>query len=468
MRLLAPIHATVLATFTLTACTKAPPPPPPAAKASVPLAAKKELAPPPPPSEPPDPNDAYLVAGEKRYAELYRIHGGKVTKVDLNKHLGRTNLETLDLAADGNLYIDAHKKLLRVSGGQVTELDVPMEGSRPIVGRDGSLWLMHGSFNRQPGHIWLRKGEEWLELGLPDEAAQTSIDLAVDKIGRPWLSTTNALFHRQDGAWIKLPLPPLRGFAAKLGRTYAPAIRATNEMVMIDNGGRWTEVGETALGKRSYYNFESPEERGDGGLITADPDTHVTLLAVGGKVEKRLTLKGKVYGRPTSDVHAKAVDAQGRIWITTDNGLVIVTPNGKSETYEQWEPGRVPGFERFVAQRIFVGGKGPELPTLLPKVRGEITGHLAVSAPVAVEMCDGGVGFSLSPGVGKFYGATPCAYHAMRWSGRTDAQGNFRFTGVTPYQMSVVFKENSRSWAIRHPKCCTDLRAEGVRDLGPM
>lgn len=414
------------------------------------------------PAEPPDPNDAYLVAGDNRHLELHRIHDGKVTQISLG--LRQYDLKKAVQTFDGTLLVASEDKLLSVAGQQVTVSALPARSPTLVIGRDGSVWALGASFGGKPGHLWHRQGARWQELALPPEASAINIQLAVDKKGRPWVSTVDSVYH-YDTTWTKLGLPPLRG---KTRSMYAPDLVATDEMVMVNHGERYTEIGDTGLGKRSYYNYEHPEPRIGGGWVTGDPELRISVYGPDGKMQKRHSLKGKIFGKSTDNTeYTRVVDGQGRLWLANDSGLVIIEPDG---SIQQWEPGRVPGLERFTAQRILVSGQGPKLPTLGPKIRFEVAGRIAVTAPTAVEMCDGGVGFSQGFGGGSFYGATPCVHHTMRWTTRTDAEGHFKLTGVPPYPMSVVFRENGKSWAVRHPKCCSEFRSAEplVHDVGQL
>jgi hypothetical protein len=114
---------------------------------------------------------------------------------------------------------------------------------------------------------------------------------------------------------------------------------------------------------------------------------------------------------------------------------------------------------------VAVGGKGPELPALGPRIRGEVVGRVAGAKNTTLEMCVGSTGFSTGFGIGTFYGRTPCDGNPFRFRARLDGEGRFRFTGVPPLPMSAVVQINSRDWSRRNPRCCTALRPGAPLEL---
>jgi len=202
-----------------------------------------------------------------------------------------------------------------------------------------------------------------------------------------------------------------------------------------------------------------------GDFITHDRHT-LHLTDAKGKVERTIDLKKDGVAKSNQWLHGHevAVDGRGRVWIATEFGMVVVQPDGKME---QWEPGRVTGYDDTARiKQVAVGGRGPELPVLRPKARGEVTGRLPISKRTRVELCTGNVGWSRGGGPVEFFGDTPCANNEFRHVATSDAEGRFTAKDVAPYGMWLIWQIDGSKWATRDVDCCWDVSPTKPVDLG--
>ena len=405
-------------------------------------------------STPPNPNDAFFtnMAGNK--ANVYRLRGGVVTKLDRGQC---TYIEDLAVDKEGRAWLRCLGKVFRSEGDKLVELGQPSGVGQLAMGRDAGVWAGVG----KPAALYKLENDAWKAIKAPD-GLDVTWSLVVDVKGRPWIATKGAVWVREGEAWQPAPLgkdKPEENYASKI--------------IPTDEGTVWVLTDKMSFvgiedGKpisRTFPNYQEPVALPGGGVIVESNTgsaASLTTYDAKGKKDKTINLsRDKVFFESMGQVTDRiAADKNGRIWIGTAYGLIVVEADGT--TMQQLEPGRVAGLESASVQRVAVAGDGPELPKLGDKVRGVVKGKINTDKPTRVEMCSGGVG-SFD---GKFYGPTPCSGKAMVRSIKTDKDGNFELKDVPPYPMTLLLQSNATSWVRRDPKCCTDLKAGEVKDIG--
>jgi hypothetical protein len=403
-------------------------------------------------AEPPDPNDAFFTTGAKTNT-LYRVRAGKVTKIDTGKC---GNVDKIVVDKTGRAWVQCLMGVYRVDGDHATELDV-VKRAKVVLGRDGSVWLTVG----KPAAAHKLEGEAWKSVPLPD-GLDVTWHLAVDAKGRPWASTKGAVYVREGDNWQPAPLDkdkPETKYPSKLVATDEGTVYVLNDKM------KFVGIEDGKVTGRSFPNYQEPVPRPGGGVLVAGGGMGGTIqvLDAKGKQERTITPTGKVFfDAYATNTDRIAMDGQGRIWVGSKYGLVIIEADGN---VTQWEPGRIEGVDGYIVDNVAVGGKGPDLPKLGEKVRGEVKGKIQTDKPVKVELCAGGVGFEQG-GARSFYGPTPCSGKPLVRSATTDKDGNFHLKDVPPYGMSLLVQTTGTSWADRDPKCCLDLKPGEVRDVG--
>jgi hypothetical protein len=409
-----------------------------------------------------NPNDAYLLMEGARYRKaIFRVSGGKVYPITMPSRC--RYFSRLYAAPDGRVWVRCNSRLVaRISGSKVEQL---RGGRIDGVGRMAFSPKGDKAYYVSKKGVFTFKGGSWSQQDLPPEALESrglTPHIVVDAKGQLWIALGSGVWTLSGKSFKRVELP------AEKRPPYYRRIVATK------NGAVWVEV-KTRIGSRllrvaggeqkatklreRYLILSGVHPTDDGGFFVRSSNDALWADAEG-KRTRKVRLKKRFLGRPA--LGAEAVDGQGRLWLGTKYGLVIVNSAG---AIQQWEPGRVAGLEQggtmlYKVKDVVVCGKGPTLPKLGPKVRGTVKGRITAGAGVTVEMC---------PGAGvlkKFYGRTPCVYDSLRFTTVTDDQGNFTFENVPPYGMRLVTKRARGRWGLKRPSCCFGLLRKKTLDIG--
>lgn len=407
-------------------------------------------------------NDAYLLMEGRRYRKaIFRVTGGKVYPIEMPQRC--SYYSRLYAAPDGKIWVRCNSRLVvRISGSKVEQL---RGGRIDGVGRMAFSPKGDKAYYVSKKGVYTFSGGSWSQRDLPPEALEgrtVSPRLAVDTKGRLFIAIKAGVWAYDGKSFKRVELP-----AEKRPPLFRRIVATTNGAVWTETKSRigskllriaGGEAKSTKLGER-YLILSGIHPTADGGIFVRSSSKAVWADAEG-KRKRKLRLKKRFYGRV--GLGAEAVDGQGRLWLGTKYGLVIIDSAGQ---IQQWEPGRVEGLEKngmmlYKVKDVVVAGKGPTLPKLGPKVRGTVKGRIMGGGGVAVEMC---------PGAGvlkKFYGKTPCIYDSLRFRAVTDDQGNFTFENVPPYKMNLVTKRGRGRWGLKRPSCCFGLTKSKTLDIG--
>jgi hypothetical protein len=407
-------------------------------------------------SEPPDPNDAFFTTGGSKSNNLWRVRGGKVTKISLGKC---SNVDAIVVDKTGRAWVECWDGVLRVDGEEAVPIDAPVKRAKIELGRDGSFWLREA----KPATLYKLEGDTWKKQTVPD-GLDVTWNLAVDNKGRPWVSTKSAVYVREGEAWQPAPLGK-----EKPEDSYPAKLVATDEgtVYVLTDAMRFVGIEDGKVGTRTYANYQEPVARPGGGVIIADSGMgagSIQIIDAKGKQERSVIPGQKAFFSAYGSHNERlAADTRGRVWIGTKYGLLIIDADG---SVQQWEPGRVEGLVGYAVDHVAVGGQGPELPKLGAQIRGEVKGKVSgIDKPTKVELCPGSAGFQQGA-QRSFYGPTPCSGTPGVRSATTDKEGNFVFKDVPPYAMSLLIQTNPTSWVDRDPKCCIELKSGETKDVG--
>jgi hypothetical protein len=153
------------------------------------------------------------------------------------------------------------------------------------------------------------------------------------------------------------------------------------------------------------------------------------------------------------------VDGSGRVWLKTDNGVVIL--DGEGKLLRQLAPGTVAGLNGKV-QGIAVAGGGPELPEQTKAAKGTVVGKVIHRgkglAGIAVEMC-------ASPA--SFFTKTPCDSAPLKHRATTGADGSFSIPDVLVGAYGFTVKPKSK-WLVfwGSSGCCQKIEDGQTYDAG--
>jgi hypothetical protein len=193
----------------------------------------------------------------------------------------------------------------------------------------------------------------------------------------------------------------------------------------------------------------------DGRIHVQKGRGELLLLSPSGGTEEYSAKKGSFAAQA---IEALSVDAAGRTWLSTDNGIVIVEPGGKAV---EWVSGSVPELAGAIKD-IVVAGAGPELPmgSSAEVAKGGVTGKL-VRAGSALE----GVEIEICAKPKWVFQSSPCAEAPFHKSTKTDAQGVFSFTEVPlgTYRFGIFL---DGKWRVTPRDCCQGMQEGKSYDLG--
>ena len=375
---------------------------------------------------------------------LVKLDGGRITRAIAHAY----PIQHLAADARGTVYVAAIGGLWRIAGGTVEPLPEP--GSLPLealkLGPDGVLWATdHRSVHRWDG--------AWTEEPPATFDGALLMDLAIDLDGRVWVVTSEALWRLDGDRWNRLATP----FAgsqpffdaiavASDGAVYVTCLRG----LFVHRDGSWRQVPA-----RDTSTLDEVVVGPAGHVVASGGVDDLVVLAPGKPPRTSELGRGPAQAR-RGDV--EAVDGAGRIWLATDNGLVILDDAGG--LVQQWRPGTVDGVAGAITA-VAVIGDGPTLPALRAAATGTITGTVVQAgqrvAGARVELCDRPL---------TYFQRTPCDASSLTRSATTAADGSFRLDDVPVGSYGFAVKPGKTWLVLIDRSCCTDLVDGGTYDIG--
>jgi hypothetical protein len=340
-----------------------------------------------------------------------------------------------------------------------------------------------------------RHSGSW-QLTPMDASNPEVIDLALDRASRPWL-LFGSLFRHQEDRWHAFELDATIQPLALLADPRSEALfvltgcqpeRASCQLLRVTADAPPTTLGLAGLGLADAEHAHAttlglstggvPAGLSTGGLpanecsdydcMAVSPDGERAVIA-GRCGLLRIELDGDptpqhigiTDGWPGQPLRSLALDASGRVWAGTDNGLTLVSTDGTIESYPLAQLGDIVG----PVGPIVIEGNGPP-PPKLGRVRiGGLAGTLVTSAKdplakVRLELCG-----HLPPGaVEPTPERSPCAGVEPIHTTTTDDEGRFEFTGLQLGRYYFAVEIDGR-WASGQPKAFT-MRAGMTGNVG--
>jgi hypothetical protein len=375
---------------------------------------------------------------------VYRLEDGKVEKV-----LDASGAYDMEIGPDGAIWL-ANASIFKIQNGK-GELATQGYVTDLAIGTDGVVWAAGTLASKKFGKV---VGREWKDEPLPEDPPNGFEFIGIDAKNNMYAATHTDVYRRKDGAWEKLDLkkllPPgprgFRGFRSGPGGAFY--IIEGSAILSLGEDGAWSRVD---AGNSLIFSRVTVSASGD---LAAQATGSFAVVSPKKKPEQRSI---ESVGIKAGIIESFALDGQGRRWLGTDNGLVILSPKG--EVLQHWKPGSLPSTVKY----ILVIGAGPALPAAPPEpVMGSMKGTIVREGkPVAgvdVEICD-------VPTI-TFAGRSPCSASAVNLAVKTDAQGAFRIANVPQMGVGFAFGEKGK-WLVRtNAKCCTQLTQGGEVDVG--
>jgi hypothetical protein len=394
------------------------------------------------PREDTPPNPSPAPATPSGYVYLVAQEGVGVVQGNGLRDLGLGN--HLHLGRDGEAYAAAHGRLVRIEGAATTPLPAPEGTAESLsVDAEGALWLvtLGGGFFRLP-----RGATAWQQVEPTPRGAAKAV--VVDGEGVLWLATTHGLYRRDGERWERdrRPGADIRGLRRALDGSL---LVVHPRGVLRRIASEWVEVDT----HRVPFDQFSASMNADGVVAVI-----ATNLFVGHEGRTTLELEPATVAPGATQFLDASVDAEGRVWVSTNNGLALLDGLGQRRAF--WPPGSLRGVVATPTRLLAVGS--PPLPATSDPVRGTVQGRVVGAGPGArVELCEG-------PRIAQFDNETPCEGRPLRAQTTTTSEGRFQFVGVPRwvYGFAVLHGGQWRVAGIIHPlggePCCVELSPGGT------
>lgn len=390
----------------------------------------------------------------------FAVEGGGLTKLDagvFSKVEGTPDkIRDLAPAPDGSLWLLTAYKIHNLKDGKVKTIDGKGGGTlfdRIAVGPNNEVWVtgLYGLGLFVDG-MWQEIKKEQI-----DPLVKGSFqDMLVDAEGRVWLLSHQAIHVYENKRWSTVNTgsekDPLYLGEALLadGALY---IEATKPLKIT--GDKWYEISTGD----SYLSANHIGMGPKGRLQLLGYKSVMWLTLGGGGTRSFSTDSGDI--PKTGQFNDFFVDSQGRSWIATEGGPMVISSDGE---VKYWPQGTVPQLPGSI-EAIYVQGQGPELPDKVgaiqtASIRGKLANSKGPMANVPIEVCQ-------SPRMMHKEGETPCSTNPFKKSAVTGSDGSFAFTDVPLGRYEFTFKSGAK-WTITlgGDKCCADMKAGDDYNVG--
>jgi len=378
---------------------------------------------------------------------------------------GLDSVTDIELAADGVVWMLAnYSKLYRVANGKSKKIGSykePGSLSKITLQSDGTLWAT--SYKG----LWQFDGSDWKmtpkeELG---EGVKSFKDITTDGKNRVWVSSYGGLFVRDNGKWTTVDISGLHKNKIYIEELQAHAdgtvLTGSNAGVIRLGAGApalMPTPGITKFDRRSLKYLASSKNN----TVHAATFSGVLyqLNADGTTQAKRSAKDNDFKG---SRIQTMASDTQGRSWLATDHGLVVMGSDGNKTQYAPGTVGALAGEIKVIR----VVGDGPSLPAVGPVRTGAVTGKvLRGGEPVSgipIEICG-------APSMILMKGESPCSNAPYTASVSTDESGNFRFNDVPAGGTFRFAVKGGDKWSLSSfsSNCCSKLKPGKSFDIGSL
>lgn len=375
--------------------------------------------------------------------------------------------ELLVLSAFGVQRVDADgqaEMLASLDGQSFAKLGDPLA----LATADGrELWVA--------GELGVARHSGSWEITPMDARDPASIDLALDRASQPWL-VFGSLSRRAQDRW--------QPFVTEPGIQPLALAADPRSEAMLVHAGCQPERGTCLLlrvsGEQVASRIELPMPLpGDAEAIDDCPDYNRLAVSADGEraviagrcglIRFELGLAGEANpqrlgisdGWPGQPLRSLALDAGGRVWVGTPNGLTIVSTDGEIEDYPLGQLDDIVGS----VGPMLVEGKGPPPPELGRVRIGGLAGTLVSAdkqalAGVRLELCNRLPAGAVEPSPERSRCAGVEPIHATT----TDDQGRFELTGLNLGHYYFAVELDGR-WAIGEPKAL-NMRAGMSGNVG--
>lgn len=362
----------------------------------------------------------------------------------------------LSRSPDGALYLlrssntDGHR-IERIGGGEPALIPVDR----------GLGWTVQGLAMLDEGRAWVVgldkvgywDGSRWSITSIP----RTVSDVHVDEQGIVWVLASSGVHRRADDGRFERSTPASAG-AMLNGRLMASprglvAPAADGRIIFAD--GEWRP-----LTARDGSRVQGPAALlADGTLVARASPSAIMIQPPAGDMR---TLDLVALGVTPSAIWAFGGDADGRLYVSTTAGLVVIEPD--HATLARWyQRGSIPALEHDIIGMHSLGA-APLLPPSRPaaRVRGRFTRAGEPLGNARVQLC--------TSAFAELRGRTleePCDRTSYDLDVETAEDGTFWLWQVPREDLVLsVHLPGGRYWVTTTSRCCSGLQTGQELDIG--
>lgn len=386
------------------------------------------------PTAPSGPGPAFFAVDKKG---VVRLDGGTFTTLS---NAPDSLIKNLHVAADGALWVLGFETIYKLPTLDAAGFKEVAKGGFQETGSiddffviaDDDIWAAgFGGVSHWDGKGWTK--EEKATIGAGDD---TIDGIAVDREGKVWVASSNKIHVKDKGAWSTLDLSKVKNgqlFMEGVERAPDGTVYALASGALIKLGPAASEAAAVKIGGGGYPSY-SDLAIGPDGTIAVRNLFDLVVAAPGGVAK---TWKKKDY--MSEGVRSLAVDGTGRVWVGTEIGVTILGPG---DAKVEWASGAVSELSGEVVGIAVVGAGPAALPAAGPVKTGGLKGKIlrggAAVADADVEIC---------PSPGMLFSKSPCADSRVKFSGKTNAQGEWQFDAVPLGAYGIAVKTEGK-WKI--------------------
>lgn len=354
--------------------------------------------------------------------------------------------------ADGTVYLATVSGVYSAKDGELKQFgDYKSVGNvkRVAASEDGTVW----GTSFKGVHKWDGKSWSTTEKAKFGKDVKLFKDIAAGPDGQVVVASSNKLHALKDGEWSVQDTSAIDAKPFFKEIEFGP----NGTLFATGNHGLAARMGE----KWSIVDLQDDYASASYLSVGADGTAHAAKLtgdvwAVAGSDVRAMSTKDKL---GATNIHAVAGDGQGRTWLGTNNGVVIWKADGSTI---QWKPGTVEELSGKV-EAVAVTKGGPALPKIGPQKKGSVTGKVLKDgsplAGVQVQACE-------SPAT--MFRKSPCESKPVKFSGKTDDSGVFKFDNVPVGTYGFAIKPSAdKKWRVTLAfDCCSKLQDGKTYDVG--